>query len=27
VLAEGHRLLVGVGGEMPDGENRHCGPN
>src|SRR5216684_9320841 len=26
VLAEGDRLLVLIGGDMPDGENRHCNP-
>src|SRR5881296_2120771 len=26
VFAEGDRLLVLIGGDMPDGENRHCKP-
>ena len=26
VFAEGDRLLVLIGGDMPDGENRHCNP-
>jgi hypothetical protein len=26
VLAEGHRLLILIGSNMPDGENRHCNP-
>jgi hypothetical protein len=26
MFAEGHRLAVVVGGDMPNDENRHCGP-
>jgi hypothetical protein len=26
VLAEGDRMFVPIGGDMPDGENRHCNP-
>jgi hypothetical protein len=26
VLAEGHRLFVSIGRNMPDGENHHCHP-